>query len=47
MFKEVRQGILFTLVTMVLLGGGYNVLAVGDWPDGVSVAGRGQPDSPR
>jgi K+-transporting ATPase ATPase C chain len=29
MFKEVKQGILFTLVTMVLLGGAYNVLLVG------------------
>jgi K+-transporting ATPase ATPase C chain len=25
MFKELKQGLLFTLVTMVLLGGGYNV----------------------
>jgi K+-transporting ATPase ATPase C chain len=24
--KEIRQGLLFTIVTMVLLGGGYNVL---------------------
>ena len=32
MVKEIKQGILFTLVTMVLLGGGYNVLAVGDRP---------------
>ena len=26
MFKEIKLGILFTVVTMVLLGGGYNVL---------------------
>ena len=26
MFKEIKQGILFTVVTMVLLGGGYNVM---------------------
>ena len=26
MFKEIKQGILFTVVTMVLLGGGYNVV---------------------
>ena len=25
MFRELKQGLLFTLVTMVLLGGGYNV----------------------
>ena len=29
MFKEIKQGVLFTLVTMVLLGGVYNVLLVG------------------
>ena len=29
MVKELKQGILFTLVTMVLLGGGYNVLVWG------------------
>ena len=29
MVKELKQGILFTLVTMVLLGGGYHVVAVG------------------
>ena len=29
MVKEIKQGILFTLVTMVLLGGGYNLLLVG------------------
>ena len=29
MVKEIRQGILFTLVTLVLLGGVYNVLLVG------------------
>ena len=29
MVKELKQGILFTLVTMVLLGGVYNVLLVG------------------
>jgi K+-transporting ATPase ATPase C chain len=28
MFKEIKQGILFTLVTLVLLGGAYNVLLV-------------------
>ncbi len=27
--KELRQGLLFTIVTMVLLGGGYNVLVWG------------------
>jgi potassium-transporting ATPase KdpC subunit len=26
LIKEIRQGVLFTVVTMVLLGGGYNVL---------------------
>jgi K+-transporting ATPase ATPase C chain len=26
MFKEIRRGILFTIVTMVLLGGGYHVV---------------------
>ena len=26
LIKEIRQGLLFTIVTMVLLGGGYNVL---------------------
>jgi potassium-transporting ATPase KdpC subunit len=26
LIKEIRQGVLFTIVTMVLLGGGYNVL---------------------
>ena len=26
MFKEIKQGMLFTLVTMVLLGGGYHVV---------------------
>ena len=33
MFKEIKQGVLFTLVTMVLLGGGYNVLlwGIGQW----------------
>lgn len=29
MVKEIRQGLLFTLVTLVLLGGAYNVLLVG------------------
>ena len=29
MVKELKQGLLFTLVTMVLLGGGYNVLLWG------------------
>jgi potassium-transporting ATPase KdpC subunit len=29
MGKEIKQGILFTLVTMVLLGGGYNVVVWG------------------
>jgi len=29
MFKEIKQAVLFTLVTMVLLGGVYNVLLVG------------------
>lgn len=29
MVKELKQGILFTLVTMVLLGGGYNLLLWG------------------
>jgi K+-transporting ATPase ATPase C chain len=29
MVKEIRQGMLFTLVTLVLLGGGYNVLLWG------------------
>jgi len=29
MVKELKQGILFTLVTMVLLGGGYNVVIWG------------------
>ena len=28
MVKEIKQGVLFTLVTMVLLGGVYNVLLV-------------------
>ena len=32
MVKELKQGILFTLVTMVLLGGGYNVAPLGDRP---------------
>ena len=29
MFKEIKQGILFTIVTMVLLGGGYHVVLWG------------------
>jgi len=29
MLKEIKQGVLFTVVTMVLLGGVYNVLLVG------------------
>ena len=29
MFKEIKQAVLFTVVTMVLLGGVYNVLLVG------------------
>ncbi len=29
MGKEIKQGVLFTLVTMVLLGGGYNVVVWG------------------
>ena len=36
MIKELKQAILFTLVTMVLLGGGYHVVALGDRPGGVS-----------
>jgi K+-transporting ATPase ATPase C chain len=34
MFKEIRQGILFTLVTMVLFGGGYHVVV---WAIGQAV----------
>jgi hypothetical protein len=29
MFKEIKQGVLFTLVTMVLLGGVYHVVLGG------------------
>ena len=29
MLKEIRQSVLFTLVTMALLGGGYHVLLWG------------------
>ena len=36
MFKEIKRGILFTLVTMVLLGGGYNVVLWGDRPHACS-----------
>jgi K+-transporting ATPase ATPase C chain len=37
MFKEIRQGILFTMVTLVLIGGAYNVLL---WAIGQSVFAR-------
>ena len=37
MFKEIRQGILFTMVTLVLIGGAYNVLL---WAIGRSVFAR-------
>lgn len=37
MFKEIRQGILFTVVTLVLIGGAYNVLL---WAIGQSVFAR-------
>jgi K+-transporting ATPase ATPase C chain len=36
MFKEIKQGILFTLVTIVLIGGAYNVVL---WAIGQSVFG--------
>ena len=36
MVKELKQGILFTLVTMVLLGGGYHVVLWGIGAGGCS-----------
>ena len=36
MVKEIKQGVLFTIVTMVLLGGGYHVVLWGDRARGVS-----------
>ena len=47
MIKEIKQGILFTLVTMVLLGGGYHALLWGIGRVAFPGAGRRQPDSPR
>ena len=29
MLRELKQGLVFTVVTMALLGGGYNVLLLG------------------
>ena len=47
MVKEIKQGILFTIVTMVLLGGGYNAVVWAIGRVAFPVAGRGQPDSAR
>ena len=47
MFTELKQGILFTVVTMVLLGGGYNLLLWGIGRVAFAVAGRRQPDHAR
>ena len=45
--KNSNKDSCFTLVTMVLLGGGYNVAALGHRAGRVSGPGRGQPDPPR
>ena len=46
MVNEIRRAVMFTVVTMVLLGGGYNVVVWAHRPGGVSAAGRGQPHPP-
>ncbi len=47
MLKEIREGVRFTVVTMVLLGGGYHVAALGRRPAALPGPGRRQPGPPR